>query len=160
MIVRDRIARFIQEQGHRVEIARVGDADELSELVFRTRGQTFSLAISELEPERFSLSTAYEVPDNGARCRLRCATRLKELEGDDPEVRFTLAHDDTIFIITLESRTTGVDALLEGFWEIVGRAAPIRQYRRRAHAGSQREQSRRRQVHPAVHEGQPVGRLR
>jgi hypothetical protein len=120
VIFRDRIARFIQEQGHRVEIARVGDADELSELVFRTRGQTFSLAISEMEPERFSLSTAYEVPDN-VRDAAQVRDALKELEGDDPEVRFTLAHDDTIFIITLESRTTGVDALLEGFWEIVGR---------------------------------------
>jgi hypothetical protein len=116
----ERIARFIQEQGHRVEPAHVGDVDELSELVFRTRGQTFSLAISELEPQRFSLSTAYEVPET-VRDPGQVRDALQELEGDDPELRFTLAHDDTIFIITLESRSTGVDALLEGFWEIVGR---------------------------------------
>lgn len=120
MTVRDRIAQFIQEQGHRVETARVADADELSELVFRTRGQTFSLAVSELEPERFSLSTAYEVPDT-VRDPGQVRDALQELEGDDPQLRFTLAHDDTIFIITLESRSTGVDALLEGFWDVVGR---------------------------------------
>lgn len=120
MTVRDRIAQFIQEQGHRVETARVADADELSELVFRTRGQTFSLAVSELEPERFSLSTAYEVPDT-VRDPGQVRDALQELEGDDPQLRFTLAHDDTIFIITLESRSTGVDELLEGFWDVVGR---------------------------------------
>lgn len=120
MTAGDRIARFIQEQGHHVETAHVGDAEELSELVFRTRGQTFSLAISELEPQRFSLSTAYEVPDN-VRDPGQVRDALNELEGDDPQMRFALAHDDTIFIITLESRATGVDALLEHFWEIVGR---------------------------------------
>lgn len=120
MTVRDRIAQFIQEQGHRVETASVGDADELCELVFRTRGQTFSLAVSELEPQRFSLSTAYEVPDT-VRDPGQVRDALQELEGDDPALRFTLAHDDTIFIVTLESRSTGVDALLEGFWDIVGR---------------------------------------
>jgi len=116
----DRIAQFIQEQGHRVETASVGGADELSELVFRTRGQTFSLAVSELEPQRFSLSTAYEVPDTVSDPgQVRDA--LQELEGDDPALRFTLAHDDTIFIVTLEARSIAVDALLEGFWDIVGR---------------------------------------
>lgn len=120
MTVADRIARFVREQGHRVETSRVGGADELSELVFRTRGQTFSLAVSELEPDRFSLSTAYEVPDT-VRDAAQVRDALEELEGDDPQLRFTLAHDDTIFIITLESRSTGVDALLEHFWDIVGR---------------------------------------
>lgn len=120
MTVRDRIARFVEEQGHRVEMARVGDADELCELVFRTRGQTFSLAISELEPERFSLSTAYEVPETaGDPAQIREA--LLEMERSDPHVRFALAHDDTIFILTLESHDVGVEALIEKFWDIVGR---------------------------------------
>ena len=120
MTVSDRIARYIQEQGHHVETSRVGDAEELSELVFRTRGQTFSLAVSELEPERFSLSTAYEVPDT-VRDPGQVREALEDVEVDDPHMRFTLAHDDTIFVITLESRTSGVDALLENFWDTVGR---------------------------------------
>ena len=120
MTVRDRIARFVEEQGHRVEIARVGDADELCELVFRTRGQTFSLAISELEPDRFSLSTAYEVPETlGDPEQIREA--LREMERANPGLRFALAHDDTIFILTLESRDVGVEAFVEKFWDVVGR---------------------------------------
>jgi hypothetical protein len=58
-VVRDRIAKFIEGEGHRVDTAAVGDTDELTELVFRTRGQTFSVAVSEADPQRFSLSTAY-----------------------------------------------------------------------------------------------------
>jgi len=120
MTVREQLARFVEEQGHRVETARVGETDELCELVFRTRGQTFSLAISELEPERFSLSTAYEVPETaGSPAQIREA--LREMERADPHLRFALAHDDTIFILTLESRDVGVEALIEKFWDIVGR---------------------------------------
>lgn len=120
MIVRERIARYIREQGHRVDIAPVEASDQLSELVFRTRGQTFSLAVSEAEPDRFSLSTAYEVPD-GISDRSHMRDALGDIENDDPTLRFTLAHDDTIFIVTLESRTTSVDELLEHFWDVVGR---------------------------------------
>jgi len=115
--VRERIARYIREQGHRVDIAPVEASDQLSELVFRTRGQTFSLAVSEAEPERFSLSTAYEVPD-GVSDQSQVRDALGDI--DDPTLRFTLAHDDTIFIVTLESRTTSVDELLEHFWDVVG----------------------------------------
>ena len=117
--IRDRIARFIREQGHTVEITRVGASEELSELVFRTRGQTFSLAISELEPLRFSLSTAYEVPET-VRDPAHVRDALNDVESDEPHLRFTLAHDDTIFIATLESRTIGVDQLLKSFWVVVG----------------------------------------
>jgi len=117
--IRDRIAQFIQEQGHRVEVASVEGTSELSEIVFRTRGQTFSLAISELEPERYSLSTAYEVPEE-ARDPAHVRDSLRDFESDDPGTRFTLAQDDTIFIVTAECRTAGVDALLEHFWDFVG----------------------------------------
>lgn len=120
MACNERIAQFVREQGHRVDIAAVEGSDQLSELVFRTRGQTFSLAVSEAEPERFSLSTAYEVPD-GVSDRSQVREALGDIESDEPALRFTLAHDDTIFVVTLESRTTGVDELLEHFWDVVGR---------------------------------------
>lgn len=120
MSIVEPIARYLHDQGHRVEVARVGESDELCELVFRTRGQTFSLAISELEPQRFSLSTAYEVPE-AVRDPVHVREALHEIESDDPDMRFALAHDDTIFIATLESRTMTVAQLLESFWDVVGR---------------------------------------
>ncbi len=119
-MVRDRIARFIEGEGHRVETAAVGDTEELAELVFRTRGQTFSVAVSDADPQRFSLSTAYEVPTE-VRDRTQASDALRDVEVDFPETRFTLAHDDTIFIATVEYDALDVEAFLENFWEIVGR---------------------------------------
>jgi hypothetical protein len=118
--VRERVAQFLEGEGHRVDTTVVGDTQELAELVFRTRGQTFSVAISELEPRRFSLSTAYEVPD-GVRDRSHTRDALGDVEGDFPETRFTLAHDDAIFVATVEYDTVDVEEFLEHFWEIVGR---------------------------------------
>lgn len=120
MNVHERVARFIESQGHRVDTALVGDAPELAELVFRTRGQTFSVAISELEPQRFSLSTAYEVPD-WVRDRAHTRDALGDVSSDFPETRFALAHDDTIFVATVEYDAMDVEAFLENFWDIVGR---------------------------------------
>jgi len=118
--VRERVARFIESEGHRVDTTLVGDAPELAELVFRTRGQTFSVAVSELERQRFSLSTAYEVPD-WVRDRTRAREALVDVESDFPETRFTLAHDDTIFVATVEYDAMDVEAFLENFWDIIGR---------------------------------------
>jgi hypothetical protein len=118
--VRDRVAQFLESEGHRVDTTVVGDETELAELVFRTRGQAFSVAVSELEPQRFSLSTAYEVPE-WVRERAHTRDALGEVEGDFPETRFTLAHDDTIFVATVEYDAMDVEAFLENFWDIVGR---------------------------------------
>lgn len=120
MNVRDRVAQFLESEGHRVDTTVVGDETELAELVFRTRGQAFSVAVSELEPQRFSLSTAYEVPE-WVRERAHTRDALGEVEGDFPETRFTLAHDDTIFVATVEYDAMDVEAFLENFWDIVGR---------------------------------------
>ena len=120
MSVRDRIARFVESEGHRVEVTFVADAPELDELVFRTRGQTYSVSVSELEPQRFSLSTAYEVPDS-MRDPAQTRDALGDVAGSFPETRFSLAHDDTIFIATVEYEAPDVEAFLENFWAIVGR---------------------------------------
>jgi hypothetical protein len=117
--VRERVARFIESEGHRVDTALVADAPELAELVFRTRGQTYSVAVSERDPQRFSLSTAYEIPES-LRDPAHTRDALGELTDDYPETRFALAHDETIFIATVEYQALDVDSFLENFWEIVG----------------------------------------
>ncbi|MGA8535606.1 MAG: hypothetical protein WB615_15970 [Candidatus Tumulicola sp.] len=119
-MVRERVAQFIESEGHRVDTTLIGDADELAELVFRTRGHTFSVAVSELEPQRFSLSTAYEIPEE-VRDRAQAADALSEMQNDFPETRFTLAHDDTIFIATVQYEAVDVETFLGIFWDVVGR---------------------------------------
>jgi hypothetical protein len=120
LTVRQRVTEFIESEGHRVEASVVDDAQELVELVFRTRGQMFSVALSELDPQRFTLSTAYEVPD-WVRDRTHAREALGEIESDYPETRFTLAHDDTIFVATVEYESVDVEGFVASFWEIVGR---------------------------------------
>jgi hypothetical protein len=116
----ERVARFIQDQGHRVEITRAQSAAELSELVFRTRGQVFSVSASELEPQRFSISTAYEIPD-WIQSPSHALEALGEAESQFPEARFVLAQDDTIFVATVEYETADVDVFVQHFWTLVGR---------------------------------------
>jgi hypothetical protein len=117
--IREQIARFIENEGHRVETAMVADAPELGELVFRTRGQAYSVAVSELEPERYSLSTAYEVPES-VREPQQTRDLLRDLVDDYPDARFDLTQDDTVFVVTIEYEGLAVDAFLASFWEAVG----------------------------------------
>jgi hypothetical protein len=118
--VRERIERFIEAEGHRIETSVVGDELELAEIVFRTRGQMFSIAVSEMEPHRFSISTAYEVPEwVGERGHAREV--LADMEAEYPQTRFTMAHDDTIFVATVEYHATDLEAFVSHFWDIVGR---------------------------------------
>jgi hypothetical protein len=116
----ERLARFITEQGHRVEVTHVEGSEELSEVVFRTRGQIFSVSVSELEPQRFSISTAYEIPD-WVQTRAHALDALGEAETQFPEARFMLAHDDTIFVASVEYQTTDFDVFTRHFWTLVGR---------------------------------------
>lgn len=118
--VRDRLAAFIQGEGHRVEVSLVDEERELSEIVFRTRGQLFSVAVSELEPRRMRISTAYEVPDWMAE-RAHARDILNDVEREYGEARFTLAQDDSIFVATLDYESNDPEAFTQNFWEIVGR---------------------------------------
>lgn len=120
MSAAERIAGFLQNEGHRVEISAVEGVVELAELVFRSRGQMFSISVSELEPQRFTISTAYEIPD-WVRDRSHALEVLGDVESEYPETRFMLAHDDTIFVATVEYRAADVDAFFEHFWNVIAR---------------------------------------
>lgn len=118
--LRDRLAAYIRDEGHRVDVTVSGDGDVLAEIVFRTRGQTFSLAVSELAPNRISISTAYEVPD-WVRERAGTSDALADIEGEYPGTHFAPAHDGTIFIATLDVDGTDLDEFTKRLWGYVGR---------------------------------------
>ncbi len=120
-MVSESISRFIEAEGHKVEVTTLEESGALAEIVFRTRGQMFSVAVSEAEPNRFSLSTAYEVPDWVRDKEIAPTDTLADIEGEYPGTRFMLAQDGTIFVATLEYETTGVDEFMQHFWQIVGR---------------------------------------
>jgi hypothetical protein len=116
----ERVAHFIEGEGHRVETSPVEGVGDLCELVFRTRGQMFSISVSELEPHRYTLSTAYEIPD-WVRDRSHTVDVLSDVETDYPETRFILAHDDTIFVATVEYQADDMETFFKHFWNVVSR---------------------------------------
>lgn len=120
MTAAEQIASFLETEGHKVETSPIEGVGELSELVFRTRGQMFSISVSELEPNRYTLSTAYEIPD-WVRDRSHTVEALGDVETDFPETRFILAHDDTIFVATVEYQAVDMDTFFKHFWNVVSR---------------------------------------
>jgi hypothetical protein len=120
MTAAEQIAQFLESEGHRVETSPIEGAGDLCELVFRTRGQMFSISISEMEPTRYTLSTAYEIPD-WVRDRSHTVEALGDVETDFPETRFILAHDDTIFVATVEYQAIDMETFFKHFWNVVSR---------------------------------------
>ncbi len=117
--VRERLARFIQGEGHRVEMA-LSDDESVAELLFRTRGYVVSVTVHEGEPPRFEVATAYEIP-SWARERAQNATVLQDVADDADGVHFTLAPDGKHFVAVLECAGLELEAFQSEFWGCVGR---------------------------------------
>ena len=118
--VRDTIAKFIEAEGHKVDISPV-DADEgVSELLFRTRGQVFSVTTYEKDPATYTISTAYEIPE-WARERGHNAETLADAGDDFPDIAFVMAHDGGLFIATVDETPGSPEAFTRSLWEIVAR---------------------------------------
>jgi hypothetical protein len=119
-LVRDTIAQFIQAEGHKVDIASIDEESGVSEILFRTRGQVFSVTTYENAPGTFTISTAYEIPD-WAR---EATTNLETLAhaGDDyPDVAFAMAHDGGLFIASCDEEAGSPEAFTRQIWETVAR---------------------------------------
>ncbi len=117
--IRDTLAAFIQSEGHRVEVSVADGSEALAEVVFRARGQMFSVTVAEIDAAHFSISTAYEVPD-WVRDRSGPSDALDDIAREYPGTRFSLAHDGTIFVATLDY-AGDVEGFTEHFWQIIGR---------------------------------------
>ncbi len=118
--VREAIARFIEAQGHKVDATPVDPGSGVSELLFRSRGQVYSVTTTENDAGLYSISTAYEIPD-WARERGHNAETLESVGEDHPGVVFSLAHDGGLFVATLDEAAGTPEAFKEAFWELVGR---------------------------------------
>jgi hypothetical protein len=118
--VREAIARFIEAEGHRVDATPVDPGTGESELLFRTRGQVFSVTTTENEGGIYSVSTAYEIPD-WARERAHNAETLERVGQEHPGIQFSLAHDGSLFVATLDDAAGTPEKFTHVFWELVGR---------------------------------------
>lgn len=119
-LVREQISKFIESEGHKVDVATVDDDDGVSEILFRTRGQVFSVTTYEHEPGSFTISTAYEVPE-WAREQTQNAETLAAVHDEFSDVSFVLAHDDALFVATHDQETGSPEAFMLVFWDAVGR---------------------------------------
>jgi hypothetical protein len=116
---RELIKRFIESEGHKVDAAPPDDAG-VSELLFRTRGQVFSVTTAEDDDAAFSISTAYEIPE-WAREPTQNSEALERVHVEHPDVIFTLAHDGSLFVATLDEHAQSSQELINGFWLLVAR---------------------------------------
>jgi hypothetical protein len=119
-LVRETVAQFIESEGHKVDVSPVDAEGGVSELLFRTRGQVFSVTTYENDPATFTISTAYEIPE-WARERGRNAETLADAGDDFPEVAFVMAHDGGLFIVTCDETPGSPEAFTRSLWEIVAR---------------------------------------
>ncbi|HVA28280.1 MAG TPA: hypothetical protein VNF68_08875 [Candidatus Baltobacteraceae bacterium] len=119
-LVRETIAKFIESEGHKVDVSPVDDDGGVSELLFRTRGQVFSITTYEKDPATFTISTAYEIPE-WARERGHNAETLADAGDDFPDVAFVMAHEGGLFIVTADETPGSPEAFTRSLWEIVAR---------------------------------------
>jgi hypothetical protein len=118
--VRERMARFIEGEGHRVDATPVDPGSGVSELLFRTRGQVFSVTTNENDAGLLSISTAYEIPE-WARERAQNAETLESVRGEHQGIAFTLAHDGSLFVASLDEKADSMQELQHVFWTLVAR---------------------------------------
>ena len=117
MLVREQLARFIQSEGHRVELTFLDEDGRDAELLFRTRGYIVSVSVREGDAPHFAVTTGYEIPP-WSRERGQNATTLQDIARDAGEVTFTLAPNGKSFLVTLESDAS-LEAFQRDFWQIV-----------------------------------------
>jgi hypothetical protein len=117
--VRERMLRFIEAEGHRVDASPVDPGSGVSELLFRTRGQVFSVTTNENDAGLLSISTAYEIPE-WARERAQNAETLERVRAEH-DVAFTLAHDGSLFVATLDEKADSMQDLMHVFWALIAR---------------------------------------
>jgi hypothetical protein len=118
--VRERMMRFIQDEGHRVDATPVDPGSGVSELLFRTRGQVFSVTTNENDAGMLSISTAYEIPE-WARERAQNSEALERVRAGHAGIVFTLAHDGSLFVATVDEKAGSMQDLMHGFWTLVAR---------------------------------------
>jgi hypothetical protein len=118
--VRETIARFIEGEGHKVDSTPVDPGTGESELLFRTRGQVFSVTTTENDAGVFSISTAYEIPD-WAREQATNAETLARVSSEHPGVQFSMAHDGSLFVATLDESAGSPESFTHVFWELLNR---------------------------------------
>lgn len=117
-LVRESIARFIQSEGHRVEVSIVDEDDGIAEILFRTRGQVFSVLTNEKQPGTYTITTAYEIPE-WARDTAHNEETLRHIEPEYAGVQLMLAHDDSLFVASVEEEPGSPDAFTASFWDLV-----------------------------------------
>ncbi|HVA27570.1 MAG TPA: hypothetical protein VNF68_05290 [Candidatus Baltobacteraceae bacterium] len=118
--VRDKVALFIKDEGHRVDVSALEDGAGVAELLFRTRGQVFSVTTDERDAATFTVATAYEIPEL-ARENTTNAETLANAQAEFADVDFAMAHDGSLFIVSTQEAPGSPEAFAKQFWTVVAR---------------------------------------
>lgn len=117
--VRDHVAHFLKDEGHRVDVS-APQGGGVAELLFRTRGQVYSVTTNEHDAATFTIATAYEVPEF-ARNQANGNETLTSAQREFPEVDFAIAHDGALFVASIQATPGSPEAFTKEFWGVVAR---------------------------------------
>ena len=153
--VRERMASFIEGEGHRVDATPVDPGSGVSELLFRTRGQVFSVTTNEKDAGLLQYFDSLRDSRMGARARAqRGDTRTRARR-----VPISRSRWHTTAASLLQRSTRRPDSMQELLNVYLGdhRALPRSRARSdRRHRRSYREQGCGREIYQLVHDGGSV----
>jgi hypothetical protein len=114
---RERLARFIQSEGHRASMTLPEDDESAAEIVFRTRGYAVSVVVWEGNPPQFEVVTAFEIPE-WATERAQTADILHDAARDEG-MHFQQSGDGKTFAAVLDCGAMPLETFQEQFWPAV-----------------------------------------
>ena len=117
--MREIVARFIESEGHRAEIDVESESAGDAVIRLRVRGQSVSVGTSERDPNYFSVSIAFVLPDFVAE-PAQSAAALLELQASFKAVKFFFAQGGTVLVSAIEQFSSTPQEFTEQFWRIVG----------------------------------------
>lgn len=117
--VREAVLRFIENEGHRVEIDASDENAGESSIRLRVRGHVVTVGISERDPRYFSVSIAYALPE-WAHDIPQSAPLLLDLQASFKAVKFFYGRGGSTLVSAIEQFSSTPDEFTAHFWRIVG----------------------------------------
>jgi len=117
-LLRDRIARFIADEGHRTNIDVHDDRPEVAAITLRARGQQIWVSVSEDDETFYVVAAMHELP-SWARDERQNAALLLELQESMKAVKFYPSHDRAGVVSAVEQFSSSPEEFMQHFWKLV-----------------------------------------
>jgi len=116
--LRDRIAHFIAEEGHRTTIELHGENPDVAAITLRARGQQIWVSVSEDDETFYVVAAMHELP-TWARDAKQNAALLLELQESMKAVKFYPSQDRAGVVAAVEQFASSPEEFMQHFWKLV-----------------------------------------